>query len=218
MGKLGKLDKFRLVSEYANCFEYERDLKGKWHERVFGNTNPITIELACGKGEYTVGLSRMYPNRNHIGVDVKGNRIWKGATIALEESLNNAAFLRAQIAGIEEYFAQNEVDEIWIIFPDPQPRKSKRKKRLTHQVFLERYMNFLKPGGIVRLKTDDDHLYAFTLETIAENGHEMIECNDNIYTWTDRPEELNIRTFYENIWLEEGKTIKYVAFIPKRTN
>jgi tRNA (guanine-N7-)-methyltransferase len=217
MGKLGKLEKFKQVSEFSNCFEYDESLKGKWNSEVFKNDNPITLELACGKGEYSVGMGRMYPNRNFIGVDVKGNRIWKGARTALDEGLDNVAFLRTQISNITDYFAPGEVEEIWIIFPDPQPRKSKAKKRLTHAVFIERYLEFLKPGGMVRLKTDDGPLYNFTRETIDEEGFRLIQYSDDIYSWEDRPKELDIRTFYEDIWLEEGKKIKYVAFEPKVT-
>lgn len=217
MGKLGKLEKFKQVSEFPNCYEYDQSLQGKWHSYVFNNASPITLELACGKGEYSVGLGRQCPARNFIGVDIKGNRIWKGAKTALDEKLSNVAFLRAQIGNITEYFAPGEVDEIWIIFPDPQPRKSKAKKRLTHANFIRRYMEFLKPGGLVRLKTDDGPLYEFTLETIQEEGCEIVESHNDIYTWENRPKELDIKTFYESIWLEEGKKIKYVSFKPMAT-
>jgi tRNA (guanine-N7-)-methyltransferase len=168
--------------------------------------------LACGKGEYTLGLSKQYPNKNFIGLDIKGNRIWKGAKQALDQNIPNVAFLRCQINLITEYFEKGEVDEIWITFPDPQPRDGKAKKRLTHPLFLDRYKAIGKPNLIINLKTDSTLLYEFTKGVIAEHNLTLLQDNANIYSWEARPEELNIRTFYENIWLSEGILIKYLQF------
>ena len=184
-------------------------MAGKWHE-FFGNTNPITLELACGHGAYTVGLARLYPERNFIGIDRKGARMWKGATTAIEEDLPNAAFMRIQIDHCAEHFGTGEVDEIWITFADPQPNKD--RKKLTHPMFLTRYKQFLKPGGIINLKTDDDHLYEFTLNLIKEKNYTLLEDQKDIYNWPGITEELKIKTYYEMKWLEKGKTIKYLKF------
>lgn len=226
MGK-GKLEKFAMVSDYDNCVEPTMDearhegiqLKGKWKKEFFKNDNPITVELACGGGEYTVGLAEMYPEKNFIGVDIKGNRIWKGATKAIEKGLNNVGFLRTRIDFIDNCFAEGEVDEIWITFPDPQPQKNRARKRLTNSMFLGRYKKFLKPGGKIRLKTDSDFFYECTKETIQEESLEVLfDCDDIYVKYTpDNPDtqlakELALKTFYEQMWLEEGKTIKYIEF------
>ena len=151
VGKKGKLQKFAEVTSFSNCFEYAKDMKGKWASEYFKNNNPITVELACGKGEYTVGLAERFPNRNFIGVDVKGNRIWEGAKYALDHSLSNVGFHRLMIGNIEEYFEEGEIDEFWITFPDPQ--HAKERKRLTNSMFLQRYRNISKPGSILNLKS-----------------------------------------------------------------
>jgi tRNA (guanine-N7-)-methyltransferase len=223
----GKLEKFAMISDYKNVVEPSMDeamntgiaLKGNWNKTFFNNNNPIVVELACGGGEYTIGLAAMHPNKNFIGVDIKGNRIWKGATKAIEQNLDNVGFLRTRIDFIANCFAKNEVDEIWITFPDPQMKKNRRRKRLTNKLFLSRYQKFLKANGKMRLKSDSTFFYAFTKEIIEEKGLDVIfECDD-IYTKytlqnpnTPLSKELELKTFYENMWLEKGKTIKYIEY------
>ena len=211
MGKKGKLQKFAEVTAFSNCYERATELKGKWATHVFKNNNPITIELACGKGEYTLGLAKRFPDRNFIGVDIKGNRIWKGAKYALENNMHNVAFHRIMIGNIEDYFALGEIDEFWITFPDPQ--HAKKRKRLTNPMFLERYRNISNPHPIMNLKSDSTRFYEYTKEVIAEQSLEIIENNDDIYQWNAIPEYLaNIQTFYEKMWLEDGKKIKYLKY------
>ncbi len=227
MARKNKLRKFAEVLSFPNVYEcyniqqpqlvgadmLPADLKGKWAKEHFKNDNPITLELACGGGEYTVGLARNFPNRNFIGVDVKGNRLWKGAKTALEEGLTNAAFLRTRIEIIEHFFAPGEVAEIWITFPDPFPRSSKENRRLTSAFFLEKYRLVLQPGGLVHLKHDDPDFYQFTLDTIAnDERNKLILNNSDIYS-TELPfPELGIQTLYESFHLAAGKKIKYVRF------
>lgn len=184
-------------------------MKGKWNA-FFENEQPITLELACGHGAYTVGLSRLFPHRNFVGIDRKGARMWKGAKTALEENLNNAAFMRIQIDHCAEHFAPGEIEEIWITFPDPQPNKD--RKKLTHPMFLERYKQFLKPDGLIHLKTDDDHLYEYTLDLIHQNNYTILQNIKDVYAADTVSDELNIKTYYEQKWLEKGKTIKYIQF------
>ena len=211
MGKKGKLQKFAEVTAFSNCYERATELKGKWATHVFKNDNPITLELACGKGEYTLGLAKRFPDRNFIGVDIKGNRIWKGAKYALENNMHNVAFHRIMIGNIEDYFALGEIDEFWITFPDPQ--HAKKRKRLTNPMFLERYRNISNPHPIMNLKSDSTRFYEYTKEVIAEQSLEIIENNDDIYQWNTIPEYLtNIQTFYEKMWLEDGKKIKYLKY------
>ncbi len=191
----------------------EFNLKGKWKEEHFKNNHPITLELACGGGEYTLNLSKMYPNRNFIGVDIKGARIWKGATKAIQQNLNNAAFLRCRIEQITHFFALNEIDEIWITFPDPFLRDAKANRRLTSPFFISKYREILKKEGIVQLKTDDPTLYEFTLETISEDSKcELIYQENNIYSKELIIPELAFKTYYENMHLEKGRKIKFVRF------
>jgi len=212
VGKIGKLQKFKEVTEFENCYERAVDLKGKWKSDVFKNDNPTTVELACGKGEYTIGLAERFPNRNFIGVDVKGNRIWKGARYALDQGLSNVAFHRLMIGNIEEYFAKGEIDEFWITFPDPQ--HGKKRKRLTNAIFLDRYRNISKDGAVMNLKSDSTRFYDFTKEVIAEQNLEVLADSDDVYAWDDAPEYIsNIQTFYEKMWLEQGKKIKYVKYV-----
>ena len=211
MGKKGKLQKFAEVTAFSNCYERATELKGKWATHVFKNDNPITLELACGKGEYTLGLAKRFPDRNFIGVDIKGNRIWKGAKYALENNMHNVAFHRIMIGNIEDYFALGEIDEFWITFPDPQ--HAKKRKRLTNPMFLERYRNISNSHPIMNLKSDSTRFYEYTKEVIAEQNLEVIENSDDIYQWDAIPEYLaNIQTFYEKIWLEDGKKIKYLKY------
>lgn len=212
-----KLQKFADVDRFTNVFEYtdfkdQPKPKGIWHDRIFENENPITLELACGKGEYTVNLARKFPGRNFVGIDKKGWRIWTGAKTALEEPLVNVHFMRIFIDHLEEYFEPGEVDEIWITFPDPYLEKSNIKKRLTSPKFLEIYRKVMKPGGIVHLKTDSDKLYAFTQEVIEEQNLAIVDRVDDLYA--ERPDDslLSIKTYYEKMHLEAGKTIHYIAF------
>ncbi|HWB27898.1 MAG TPA: tRNA (guanosine(46)-N7)-methyltransferase TrmB [Chitinophagaceae bacterium] len=206
-----KLIRFAEIETFANVLQYPGDIKGKW-AAFFNNTNPITLELACGKGEYAVGLGRMYPRRNFIGVDVKGNRIWKGAKTALQEGLNNVAFLRTQMDRITEYFAASEVQEIWITFPDPQLRLSKIKKRLTHPKFLRLYRQFLQPAGIVHLKTDSPRLYNFTKAVIQLYGLELITDMDDIHASSQITPELKIKTHYESLDIAGSNKVHYLSF------
>lgn len=216
MGK-GKLKKFRenetfrclvqpATDEVLRC---DHPLKGNWGRAMFGNDNPIVLELGCGKGEYTVSLAEKFPEKNYIGIDIKGARLWKGAKYATVNNLPNVAFLRTRVEFIESLFAAGEVSEIWITFADPQERKP--KKRLTHPLFLERYRKFLAPGGIVHLKTDSRLLHYFTLEMAKVNSLEVIEHNDDIYGSGRADELLSIKTFYEQNFLAQGIPITYLA-------
>ena len=211
MGKVGKLQKFAEVTSFDNCFEYSKPMKGKWKTDYFKNDNPITVELACGKGEYTVGLAERFPDRNFIGIDVKGNRIWKGAQYAIEKGLTNVAFHRLMIGNIEEYFDKGEIDEFWITFPDPQ--HVRKRKRLTNAMFLDRYRAISKDGAIMNLKSDSTRFYGYTKETIEEQNLTILKDSDDIYACEEIPEYLaNIQTFYEQMWLAEGKKIKYLQY------
>ena len=172
----------------------------------------IHLELGCGKGEYTIGLARTNPDKNYIGMDVKGARLWRGLKTASEESISNVAFIRSRIELIENYFGDNEVSEIWITFPDPQPRQARERKRLTSPKFLEIYRKFLTKDGIIHLKTDSDLLYDFTCEMIENEKHTPLFSTNDLYATTQQMEVKNIRTFYEQRWLNEGLTIKYIAF------
>ncbi len=206
-----KLVRFHAISTFPNVLQYPEGVKGKWHE-YFKNDNPITLELACGKGEYSVNLGREHKDRNFIGVDIKGNRIYIGAKTALAEKLDNVAFLRGQIGQITDYFEREEVSDLWIVFPDPFLRDSKAKNRLTHPRFLRLYQQILPPGGIIRLKTDSKELYDFTLETIQEQNCIIQENIADIYGQQKATGPLAIKTFYETMHLAEGRTIYYVAF------
>ncbi len=213
-----KLAKFADMATYGNVFQYSFETlkangfpyKGKW-QTYFGNTNPVVLELGCGKGEYTVGLARKFPEKNFIGIDIKGARMWTGATQALQAGLTNAAFLRTRIELIHHFFAQNEVSEIWITFPDPQMKKT--NKRLTSTRFMEQYSRMLKEGGIIHLKTDSNFLYRYTQAMIAENRLEVLFETDDLYNSGLNEDILEIRTFYEQQWLSRGLNIKYIRFI-----
>lgn len=206
-----KLQRFEEITHLSNVLIYPEDISGKWALH-FGNDNPLTLELACGKGEYATGLAKLFPERNFIGVDIKGNRIWKGAKTALEEKLSNVAFLRIQIDQLDRYFARNEVQEIWITFPDPFLRASKAKKRLTHARFLHIYRRLLVPEGKIHLKTDSPELYAFTREMIEENHCRLLKDLPDVYA-VPVDKTLDIKTFYEKQHLEAGKTIRYLQFV-----
>ena len=220
MGKKKKLDHFVENETFDNLFQFSFEqiqaesfsLKGNWHNGFFKNHNPIVLELGCGKGEYTIGLARTNPDKNYIGMDVKGARLWRGLKTASEESISNVAFIRSRIELIENYFGDNEVSEIWITFPDPQPRQALERKRLTSPKFLEIYRKFLTKDGIIHLKTDSDLLYDFTCEMIENEKHTPLFSTNDLYATTQQMEVKNIRTFYEQRWLNEGLTIKYIAF------
>ena len=207
-----KLLRFAELETFAHVFQYPENMAGKWFEH-FKNDHSITLELACGKGEYAVGLGQLYPGRNFIGVDQKGNRIWVGAKKALQNNLSNVAFLRIQIDQIHEYFANNEVAEIWITFPDPQLRTGKAKKRLTHPKFLRLYKQFLKPGGLIHLKTDSPILFKFTKQVIEKYNCTLIEEYDDLYSIKNIADELKIRTHYEALDIADSNRIHYLKFV-----
>ena len=206
-----KLIKFQAIDTYKNVLQYPENMKGNWKD-LFKNTNPITLELACGKGEYSVNLGREHRDRNFIGVDIKGNRIYNGAKKALAEGLDNVAFLRTNIGQITEYFDTNEVEEIWIVFSDPFLKKGREKNRLTHERFLYAYQQILKPGGIINLKTDSKVLYDFTLEVIAEQNCTIQQNIPDIHGRGKATGPLAILTYYESLHLADGRTIYYVSF------
>ena len=206
-----KLIRFEAIRHFDNVLEYPKDMPGQW-KQFFKNEHPITLELACGKGEYAVGLGRLYPSRNFIGIDIKGNRIWRGAKTALEEGLNNVAFLRSQIDKVTDYFQPGEVAEIWITFPDPQLRASRAKKRLTHPRVLRLYQRFLQSNGLVHLKTDSPDLYEFTLTVINLFGLEVIDQSGDVYANTDIKQELQIKTHYEGLDIAQSNRIHYLCF------
>ena len=212
-----KLERFKIIEERENVVEPTKPLynsiKGKWNEAHFKNSNPITVELACGRGEYTVGLAKIFPNRNYIGVDIKGERIWKGSTWAVEEKLSNVAFLRTQILMIESFFSEKEVNEIWLTFPDPRPRKRDIKRRLTSPRFMEMYKKLVQPGGYVRLKTDNTKLYEYTLEEMQTRSDIAdLRFTDDLYNSDLRPECFDIKTRYEMEFAAKGEKIKYLRF------
>ncbi|MBS1749659.1 MAG: tRNA (guanosine(46)-N7)-methyltransferase TrmB [Bacteroidetes bacterium] len=206
-----KLIRFEAIKSFPNVLQYPEGMQGKWAS-FFGNDNPITIELACGKGEYTVSLARQYQDRNFIGVDLKGNRIWAGAKKALDEGLKNAAFLRTQIESITNYFSDSEVKEIWITFPDPQLRMSKAKKRLTHPRFLRLYKRILQKDGFIHLKTDSPDLYNFTLLVAGLYDLNVAENYNDIYTQPGIHDDLKIKTYYESLDIAGTKKVYYLKF------
>lgn len=217
MGK-NKLQKFSDMETFGCVLQYPRHiliekgfpLRGKWNGGFFPRTNPITLELGCGKGEYTVSLALANPDRNYIGVDIKGARMWKGAREVEEKAMDNAAFLRTEIEQIREFFSPGEVDEIWITFPDPQMQKA--RKRLTSSRFLSNYRSFLRPGGVINLKTDSPFLYEYTRRLVDLNGFEVIMQTDDLYGSGLADPVSSIKTFYEQQWLSRGKTIKLISF------
>lgn len=217
MGK-GKLAKFADMASYPHVFEYPYsvvddvpfDMKGNWNRDFFKNDNPIVLELGCGRGEYTVGLARRYAGKNFIGVDIKGARMWTGATEALNEGLKNAAFLRTNIEIIDRFFAPGEVSEIWLTFSDPQMKKA--TKRLTSTYFMERYRRFLVPGGVIHLKTDSNFMFTYTKYMIEANRLPVEFVTDDLYHSGMDDDILSIRTYYEQQWLDRGLNIKYIKF------
>ena len=222
MSKKNKLQKFEENKTFDNLFEYSYErimaegfpLKGRWNE-FFHNDHPIVLELGCGKGEYTVGLARVHRDVNYIGVDIKGARMWRGLTQARDEGLTNVAFIRARIDQIEHFFGPAEVSEIWVTFPDPHPGEGERnaRHRLTSPEFLERYRKIVGHNGILNLKTDSPIMYEFTLHEVIEKQQlPLLYATDDLYANTDPLEVKNIRTFYEQMWLDQGLTIKYLKF------
>ncbi|HEY4323113.1 MAG TPA: tRNA (guanosine(46)-N7)-methyltransferase TrmB [Mucilaginibacter sp.] len=213
MGK-DKLRRFAEIDTFGNVLQLDagKPLKGNWAKDFFKNNNPVVLELACGKGEYTVNLGCLFPQKNFVGIDYKGNRIWRGAKTALEDGVNNVGFLRIQIETILDYFGEGEVDEIWITFPDPQPQISREKKRLTSPRFLEKYKLLLKPGGCVNLKTDNDDFYAYTAEKIAEFSLNLHIKTEDLYHSEYADEVLSIKTYYEKKYLQDNKNINYLKF------
>lgn len=223
MASKNKLERFAEMESFNNIFqpaidsvkEADFELKGKWATH-FGNNHPIVLELGCGKGEYTIGLAKRYPKKNFIGIDIKGARIWKGAKQGEQEDIKNACFIRTKIDFITQFFDKNEVSEIWCTFSDPQPKKP--NKRLTSKVFVERYKRFLKKNGIIHLKTDSDLLMSSTEEEVNRNKYQELFktwdlYGEGVYELNEEVRDvLEIRTFYENIWLNEGKSIKYIKF------
>lgn len=214
-----KLAKFADMAIYKNVFQYTYKqlqqntfpLKGKWAEKYFKNNNPIVLELGCGKGEYTVGLARYYPNKNFIGIDIKGARMWTGATDAIESKLDNVAFVRSRIEAIADFFGTNEVSEIWITFPEPQMKRTNR--RLTSCRFMKEYSKILKEDALIHLKTDSYFLYTYTKALIEENQIELLFDTSNLYQSEIESKELSIQTFYEKVWLSRGFNIKYLKYV-----
>lgn len=221
MGSKNKLKRFKENETFHNVFQPTRSqlvdqvyqYKGQWNAQVFKNNNPIVLELGCGKGEYTVALAKQYPHKNFIGIDIKGARFWRGAKTAVEENIPNAAFIRTQIELIEYVFAENEVDEIWITFPDPQIKYKRTKHRMTNSEFLKRYKKVLKPEGVMNLKTDSEFMHGYTLGLLHGEGHEVLYANNDVYRQEGSPEEVtSIQTFYESQYLEHNKPITYIRF------
>ena len=221
MGSKNKLKRFNENENFHNVIQPTREevvnkqlnLKGNWNKTFFKNENPIVLELGCGKGEYTVGLAERYPNKNFIGIDIKGARFWRGAKTAVENNMNNVAFLRTQIELIEHCFAENEVSEIWITFPDPQIKYKRSKHRMTNATFLQRYKKILQPNGLMHLKTDSEFMHGYTLGLLHGEGHEVLYANHNIYKNEGAPDVVTaIQTFYEKQYLEINKPITYIQF------
>ncbi|MFZ4106691.1 tRNA (guanosine(46)-N7)-methyltransferase TrmB [Flavobacterium sp.] len=221
MGSKNKLKRFKENETFENVFQPSREevvgndfpLLGKWNSDFFKNDNPIIIELGCGKGEYSVGLASIFPDKNFVGIDIKGARFWRGAKTAVDEEMRNVAFIRTQIELINHIFADGEVDEIWITFPDPQIKYKRTKHRMTNSEFLQLYKKILKPNGVVNLKTDSEFMHGYTLGLLHGEGHEILYANHNVYTNEGAPSEVTgIQTFYEKQYLEINKAITYIRF------
>ena len=221
VGSKNKLKRFSENETFTNVFQPTREevvgdqfpLKGKWNSEFFKNDNPIVLELGCGKGEYSVGLAERFPEKNFVGIDIKGARFWRGAKTAVESGMNNVAFVRTQIELINHIFAENEVSEIWITFPDPQIKYKRTKHRMTNSEFLNNYKKILKPKGLMHLKTDSEFMHGYTLGLLHGEGHEVIYANHNIYKNEGAPAEVTgIQTFYESQYLEVNKPITYIQF------
>lgn len=223
MGK-NKLSKFADMAEFENVLQVvyhniennDHPIKGNWNSEFFKNNQKIVLELGCGKGEYTTGLAETDPSNNYIGIDIKGARMWKGADYAVRNQLKNVGFLRTHIEMCSQFFALNEVSEIWLTFPDPQMKKV--RKRLTSTRFIELYRRFLAPGGVVHLKTDSNFQYLYTLEMARANGFEILTNIDDIYVGTAIDPVFYIKTYYEKQWIARGLSIKYLSFVPNNNN
>jgi len=221
VGSKNKLKRFKENETFTNVIQPSREeivdqtfpLKGKWNENFFKNDKPIVLELGCGKGEYCLGLAGMFPEKNFLGIDIKGARFWRGAKTALEEEVDNVGFLRTQIELIDLIFEENEVDEIWITFPDPQIKYKRTKHRLTNTDFLQKYKRILKEDGVVNLKTDSEFMHGYTLGLLHGEGHEVLHANHHVYKNEYSPKEVTgIQTFYEKQYLEQNKPITYIKF------
>ena len=221
MGSKNKLKRFKENETFDNVFQPSRSdlvnsdylMKGKWRKTFFKNNNPLILELGCGRGEYTINLAERFPNKNFIGIDIKGARFWRGAKTAVENKMPNVAFLRTQIELVDKVFAENEIDEIWITFPDPQIKYKRTKHRMTNSAFLKRYKTILKPDGIVNLKTDSEFMHGYTLGLLHGEGHEVLYANHNVYHQEGSPSEVTeIQTYYESLYLEDNKPITYIKF------
>lgn len=219
MGK-NKLARWNELGTFSNVFQPEigavagkdHPVKGTWHNEVFRNQNPVILELGCGKGEYTVGLATRFPSNNYTGIDIKGARMWRGAKTASEQNLRNVAFLRTRIEFINSFFTEDEVDEIWITFPDPHPGRRNSNKRLTSPWFLNRYRHFLKDKGLIRLKTDNTELYDYSRRIAIHNNLELVDDTNDLYSSDISDDILSIRTHYEKIFLKSGLKICYLSF------
>ena len=214
-----KLKKFTQMESYPHVHQPDLELlkegynmKGNWTKDFFKNKNPLVLELGCGMGEYSVGLAQNFPEKNFIGIDIKGARMWQGATLSLEKKLKNVGFLRIRIDWIEHCFAKNEVDELWITFPDPQLKKRRAKKRLTHPDFLQRYASFLNKDACIHLKTDSQFLHGFTLGVITAEGHILEDSTHDLYNSKVVREHMEIKTYYEKMYLDQGMPITYLKF------
>ncbi len=211
-----KLQRFVLNAQAENFLEegkplYE-NIKGKWHSDFFRNTHPITLELACGRGEYTIGLATIFPDRNFIGVDMKGSRMWKASQTAIDNNISNVGLLRTTIDFLDKFFDDNEVDEIWITFPDPRPKDGTEHRRLTHPRYLNMYRKVLKSGGIINFKTDNQALFEWTLEVIQQENLEVLNCTFDLYNSPERPLAFDIQTTYEKKFLPITGRIFFVRF------
>ncbi|MDB3913459.1 tRNA (guanosine(46)-N7)-methyltransferase TrmB [Flavobacteriaceae bacterium] len=219
MGSKNKLKRFHENETFPNVIQPTRDevlsnfpFQGKWHS-FFKNNNPISVELGCGKGEYTIALAEKNPDKNFIGIDIKGARFWRGAKTALENKLTNVAFIRTQIELVDSIFSKAEVDEIWITFPDPQIKYKRTKHRMTNHDFLLKYNHILKEGGVINLKTDSEFMHGYTLGLLHGEGHEILHANHDVYKDYYSPDEVTgTQTFYEKKYLEKGKAITYIKF------
>lgn len=212
-----KLKRFEIIAGRENVIEPGKEIytqiKGKWNSAYFKNDNPITAELACGRGEYSIGLAKLFPDRNYIGVDVKGDRLWKGSTLAVEGNIQNVAFLRTHMLVLDNFFDTNELDEIWLTFPDPRPRKRDIKRRLTNSRYLDIYKRMLQPNGLFRFKTDNTPLFEYTLEELSSR-HDIIDLvvTHDLYNSEWRHEGFGIKTRYEEMFTAKGEIIKYLKF------